>query len=260
MDVTGSIFNIQRYSIHDGPGIRTTVFLKGCPLRCLWCQNPESQRSRPERIVTAGAPSTIGRIVSAAEVFAEVAQDAIFYARSGGGVTLSGGEPLAQPRFATAILRACKAAGFHTVLDTCAQAPWEVVREVLEHVDLVLLDLKHLDPEAHRKATGRTNSRILENARRICRETTVRVHVRLPVIPGYTDAAENVSATAAFVARELGPSIPVHLLPYHAFAEGKYEGLGRPYALRGVEPPSDARMEELRRVVRSHGLAAVVGG
>lgn len=256
----GCIFNVQRYSIHDGPGIRTTVFLKGCPLRCLWCQNPESQRFRAEHIVADGRSETIGRTVTAAEVVAQVAQDVIFYRRSGGGVTLSGGEPLAQPRFAAAILRFCKAAGIHTALDTSAYAPWSVLRELLTWVDLVLLDLKQLDPQRHREATGRSNALILENARRLCHETRVAVHVRLPVIPGYSDSVESVGATAAFVARELGRSIPVHLLPYHRFAEGKYERLGRPYALSGIEPPTGARMVELRGIVESYGLSAVVGG
>lgn len=258
--VRGHIFNVQRYSIHDGPGIRTTVFLKGCPLRCLWCQNPESQHARPDVIVANGRSETIGRTVTVADVFAEVSKDAIFYVRSGGGVTLSGGEPLAQPRFSEAILRSCKAAGMHTALDTSLHAPWAVLRSLLGSVDLVLLDLKHLDPERHREMTGRSNELILENARRICHETKTAVRVRLPVIPGCNDSVENVNATAGFVARELGRSIPVHLLPYHHLGEGKYEGLGRPYALAGIEPPSEARMAELRGIVESYGLTAVIGG
>src|SRR5512136_235019 len=207
----GIIFNIQGYCIHDGPGIRTSVFLKGCPLRCLWCQNPESHsyypellfaeekcagcgecvRVCPEKAVrmrgkasqtdrrlckSAGlcvdacpneARAVIGRRATTDEVFKEIAADSLFYQESGGGVTLSGGEPLAQPEFAAGILKKCREAGFHTALDTCGYASWTVAREVLRHVDLVLYDFKHMDPAIHRKYTGVSNELILQNAEKI---------------------------------------------------------------------------------------------
>lgn len=302
--LSGTIFNIQHYSIHDGPGIRTTVFLKGCPLRCLWCQNPESQSARPElffdadkckgcgtcvaacpeqavtlhdgrswtdraRCSGAGkcaavcpneARNLMGRSATVEEVFKDVNADAIFYRRSGGGVTLSGGDPVAQPRFSTALLRMCKEVGLHTTIDTCAYAQWDVLAPMLQYVDLVLLDLKHMDAGAHRRLTGVSNEVILENARRIYREMHVPLLARLPLIPGCNDSPENLAATAAFVANELAPSIRVHVLPYHRLGETKYERLEKSGGAFSAEPPDDARMAEVRQIFESYGLTAVVGG
>jgi pyruvate formate lyase activating enzyme len=303
-DITGVVFNIQRYSIHDGPGIRTTAFLKGCPLRCLWCQNPESQTARPEvffvsenctgcgacveacpegaievsegrsktdRALCTGcgkcaevcpneARNLMGRHVTAGEVFEEVAADDIFYQRSGGGVTLSGGEPLAQPEFATAVLRLCKDASIHTTLDTCGHARWETIRQVLEHVDLVLYDFKHMDPQQHERYTGVSNELILENAKRIHQELGIPMLARVPVIPGYNDTAENLAATARFVATELGDSIKVHLLPYHRLGETKHERMEQPEKSISARPPSDEYMEEKRKAFESFGLTVYLGG
>jgi pyruvate formate lyase activating enzyme len=302
-DVTGVIFNIQRYSIHDGPGIRTTAFLKGCPLRCLWCQNPESQSMRPEiffvsescqgcgacaeacprgaievveglartdRAVCVGcgectavcpneARNLMGRNSTAQEVFEELAADDIFYQRSGGGVTLSGGEPLAQPRFAREVLRLCKEASLHTALDTCGCAPWETVRQVLEYVDLVLYDLKHMDTGQHKRYTGVPNEVILENARRV-HGLGIPMLARVPVIPGYNDAVENMTATALFISTELGDSTGVHLLPYHRLGEAKHERMEQTNKSLGAVPPTDEEMEELREVFESFGLEVHLGG
>ncbi len=300
----GVIFNLQRYSIHDGPGIRTTVFLKGCPLRCLWCQNPESQaaraqvffvkenckgcgacvracpegaidlvegRSRTNRDLCTGAGkcaevcpnearNLMGRQITAGEVFDEVAADDIFYQRSGGGATLSGGEPLAQPEFATAVFRLCRDASIHTTLDTCGYAPWETMRRVLEHVDLVLYDFKHMDPEQHRRYTGVSNELILQNAKRIHHELGIPLLARVPVIPGYNDGLENLGATARFIATELGDSIRVHLLPYHRLGEAKHERMEQPGKSIAAQPPSEEYMEEIRQVLESFGLTVHLGG
>ena len=303
-DVKGTIFNIQRYSIHDGPGIRTTVFFKGCPLRCLWCQNPESQtfdqelfynrerctgcgrcvsacrekaiemdegRSRTRRTLcrVCGACAEecpqearvlMGKIVSAKEVFAEVNKDAIFYERSGGGVTLSGGEPLAQPEFAIRIFRLCKSSGIHCAIETCGHAPWETVERVLKVVDLILYDLKHMDPIEHRKVTGVSNALVLENLKRIHRESRVELAIRIPVIPGFNDTPENMEATASFILKELEPSVPLHLLPYHRLGESKREQMERTEPSLGIVPPSDETMEKLKGFFESQGLNAVIGG
>lgn len=303
-EARGVIFNIQHYSIHDGPGIRTTVFLKGCPLRCTWCQNPESQaflpqlffvgenctgcgkcadacperaieirdgRSRTNRELCRAqgkcveacpneARSLMGRYATAQEVFEDVNGDAIFYARSGGGVTLSGGEPLAQPEFATSLLKLCKAVGLHTAIDTCGYARWETARRILEYVDLVLYDFKHMDPMLHEKWTGVRNELILENARRIHHELSIPVLARVPLVPGHNDSLENIEATARFIANELGRSVKVHLLPYHKLGEAKYERLEMPGKSVSIEPPSDERMSELQNIVESFGLACIVGG
>jgi pyruvate formate lyase activating enzyme len=300
----GIIFNIQHYSIHDGPGIRTTVFLKGCPLKCLWCQNPESQAFHPElffnKALCTGcgrcvsecpekaieiyeersktnrelckacgrcvdvcpqeARALMGRIASADEVFKEVDKDSIFYQRSGGGVTLSGGEPLSQPEFAIGILKLCKDGGMHTAIDTCGFAPWETIKRVLEYVDLVLYDLKHMDPVEHEKATGVSNSLILDNARRICHESRASLMIRIPVIPGFNDSNENIAATAAFILKELNSSIPVHLLPYHKLGESKYEQMEGFHTPLGIEAPSEEHLQKLKKIMESQGLTVTIGG
>ena len=257
-EVTGTVFDIQGYSIHDGPGIRTTVFLKGCPLRCAWCQNPESQSGRPERLREAGGGGrVVGRRMTAREVFAEVAKDAVFYQRSGGGVTLSGGEPLAQPRFAEAILALAREAGFHTAVDTSGHGAWPRVRPVFERTDLVLYDLKHLDAARHRAATGVGNHQVLDNLRRV-RDLGIEVWVRVPVIPGWNDGDENLAAVVDLVGRELGAGTPVFLLPYHPFGEGKYEALGR--RPTRIQPPTEDRMRDLAGRMALAGLNVQVGG
>lgn len=303
-DVTGVVFNIQRYSIHDGPGIRTTAFLKGCPLQCVWCQNPESQLRRPQiffvrercsgcgacaqacpqgaieviegvartdraRCIGCGdctevcpndARNLMGRMATAQGVFEELAADEIFYQRSGGGATLSGGEPLAQPEFSTRVFRLCRDAGIHTTLDTCGYAGWDTMRRVLEHVDLVLYDFKHMDPGQHQRYTGVPNELILENAKRIHHELRIPMLARVPVIPGYNDTMENLAATARFVATELGDSVGVHLLPYHRLGEAKHERMEQPGKSIDAQPPSDARMEEVRKLFESFGLTVHLGG
>ncbi len=302
-DTHGFVFNIQHYSIHDGPGIRTTVFAKGCPLSCVWCQNPESQveapqlffngekctgcgacvaacpekaieitdgKSKTNRLLCKGlgkcatvcpneARDIMGREMSAADVFKDVNADAIFYRRSGGGVTISGGEPLAQPEFTIAILKLCKEAGLSTALDTSGYARWDVFKEILTYTDLVLYDFKHLDPGAHQKLTGVSNELILENAVKIVNEfPAVAFLARIPVVPGYNDDKENITRTAGFI-KGLRKSIKVHLLPYHRLGETKYERLEKPGTLI-IDPPGDEQMAEIRRMVESCGLTAVVGG
>jgi pyruvate formate lyase activating enzyme len=302
--IWGTIFNIQGYSIHDGPGIRTTVFLKGCPLRCLWCQNPESHSPSPElffspekcaacgkcvqacpehavhirgrvsatdrnrckgtgacvRICPNEARALIGRRVTADEVFAEVAADSMFYRDSGGGVTLSGGEPLAQPEFAASILEKCKAAGFHTVLDTCGYSPWPTLENVLRYVDLVLYDFKHMDAAEHRKITGVPNNGILENARRIHHDLVKPMQARITLIPGFNDSAENFRNTARFISEELSPAVPVHILPYHRLGEAKWERLGRQSEIRSITIPEEKHIADCLQIFKSFGLSAVAGG
>jgi len=252
------VFDIQGYSIHDGPGIRTTVFLKGCPLRCDWCQNPESQSTRPERLAEAdGGVRTVGRRMTAGEVFDEVAKDAVFYRGSGGGVTLSGGEPLAQPEFAGAILRLCREAGFHTAVDTSGHAPWRLAAPVFELCDLVLFDLKQLDTGRHRAATGVGNRTLLQNLRRL-RDLDVQLWIRVPVVPGWNDDDSSLAAVTELVRSELELATPVFLLPYHPYGEGKYEALGR---IPGrIAAPSAERMAAIAGRLTAAGLTVQVGG
>jgi len=206
------------------------------------------------------ARNVMGRYVTAEEVFKKVAGDAIFYQRSGGGVTLSGGEPLAQPRFAMSLLKLCKDASIHTALDTSGYAPWDTVRQVLDYVDLVLYDFKHMGPIEHEKCTEVSNDLILDNARKIHHELSIPILARVPIIPGYNDSIENIEATARFIATELGNSIKVHLLPYHRLGETKYERLEKPGKSVSIEPPSEEHMLGLKKIVESFGLTAYIGG
>jgi pyruvate formate lyase activating enzyme len=300
----GVIFNIQGYCIHDGPGIRTTVFLKGCPLRCLWCQNPESHSALPEPLFAeekcagcgkciqvcpeqaihllgkvsytnrrlckgAGAcvsvcpheaRAVIGRWATVDEVFKAIDADSLFYQESGGGVTLSGGEPLAQPEFASGILKKCKDAGFHTALDTCGYANWPVVEQVMGHVDLVLYDIKHMDPEIHKKYTGASNDLILQNAERIHHKLAIPMRARVALVPGFNDSPENIEATAKFIAHNLSSTIPIHLLPHHRLGVAKWEQLNRRNETAVIDTPSEQHLTECRRVFESFGLTVIMGG
>ena len=303
-DTKGVIFNTQHYSIHDGPGIRTTVFLKGCPLRCVWCQNPESQASLPEiffnretctgcgkcvQVCPRGAieiveghsrtnrklcsssgkcaeacpneaRSLMGRYVSVAEVFKEVSGDSIFYQRSSGGVTLSGSDPVDQPEFTISVLKMCKNAGIHTALDTSGYAKWEILRQILEYVDLVLYDFKQMDPLEYKKHTGVSNGLILDNAKRIYQELHIPMLARVPLVPGHNDSGENIKATAKFVTTELRMDVKVHLLPYHRLGEAKYERLECVGHSVSIQPPSDNHVLKLKELVESLGLIACIGG
>ena len=305
----GVIFDIQRYSIHDGPGIRTVVFFKGCPLRCAWCGNPEGQRTAPaieffaarcqrcgqclevcpraavngdldcapvakldrtacdlcSRCVEACAHAALkvsGRTVTAADVMAEVKKDAGFYRKSGGGVTLSGGEPLAQPAFAEEILRGCGDANIHSAVETCGYAPEGVFRRVVDAADLVLFDLKHMDTDAHAQQTGVSNGPVLANLARLVRWGKP-VIARIPLVPGRNDGPENLSAVASRLA-QLGVR-DVHLMPFHQLGKDKYHRLGMRYQL--AEVPSvlgaangHAAICSAKTVLESAGLAVQIGG
>ena len=265
---TGLVFDIKRYALHDGPGIRTTVFLKGCPLRCAWCHNPESQsneiefRWRGEACIAcdgcvdacesgalvrdeAGqrrdadrcvrctmcaeacpslATEAIGREVTIDEIVREVMHDVSFFDESGGGVTLSGGEPLMQGGFALALLRRLGEAGLHRAVDTCGCVPRAVLMGASEHAELFLYDVKHMDDAAHRRVTGVSNRLVLENLTALA-STGATIEVRVPVVPGVNDDAGNARATAAFLAGlDTRPS--VRLLAYHPMAESKYRRMG----------------------------------
>lgn len=302
--VNGIVFNIQHYSIHDGPGIRTSVFLKGCFLRCLWCQNPESQSPIPELfyfkekctgcgrcvdicpekanhitgrelkldhnkckgcgqcidVCPNDARSLMGNKITVEEVFNKVKGDELFYKRSKGGVTLTGGEPLFQPDFSRNLLALCRQAGIHTALETCGYADWETFKDILQYVDLVLYDLKHMDTIKHQEYTGVPNDLILDNARKICHILKIPLWARLPVIPGYNDAAGNIRATAEFVAKELSPSVPVYLLAYHNLGETKYERLGKESSNLTITAPDKEHVLEMQKIVASYGLSTYNGG
>jgi pyruvate formate lyase activating enzyme len=301
--MTGITFNVQRFSTEDGPGIRTTVFFKGCPLRCAWCHNPEGLSPRPELmwydarcigardclqacpegaleltpqgmridrerctacgecagVCPAAALEVIGREWTPEGLFAEVHKDAVFYETSGGGVTLSGGEPMHQAGFVLPLARLCHGAGIHVALDTCGVAPWERYERVLSQVDLILYDLKIFCPDRHRTGTGVDNGRILENAGRIA-AAGMPMWIRTPVIPGYTADVANLAALGDFIAAELPTVERWDLLAYTNLGQPKYHRLDRPYALEGAPLLTRAEMETLHAVAVERVPVAVWSG
>ena len=294
--VRGRVFNIQRYSLHDGPGIRTVVFLKGCPLHCVWCCNPESIEMKPHitfnkdkcigdgrcievcptdardaegyhveicnlcgkcvEVCPTGALELLGREMSVDEVVEEVEKDRLFYESSGGGATLSGGEVLMQRGFALEILKELRGRMLHTAIETTGFAPWKQVKEIAEACDLVLYDLKHMDSKMHKKYTGVPNDLILENAVLLAKEKKDLIF-RIPLIGGVNTDMQNIGLLAQFVV-QTGVR-EVHLLPYHRLGESKYAKLGREYGCVGFTPDKD-EIEEIRTVFETHNLMVMIGG
>ncbi len=259
-DVRGRIFDIQRYSIHDGPGVRTIVFLKGCFLRCRWCCNPESQSYKPETVTINGKPKLYGTDVTVGEVMDEVMKDAAYYRRSGGGLTLSGGECLAQPDFSVALLTAAKEMGITTAIESTGFAAFETVERLLPYLDYFLMDIKHINSAKHKEFTGQPNEPILENAKKIAARMGERLFIRVPVIPTFNATEEEILSIARF-ADGLPGVRQIHLLPYHRLGMDKYERLGRPYPLGDMPPLSSDDVEPFCRAVRREtSLNCILGG
>ena len=257
-EIKGRIFNIQRFSIHDGPGIRTIVFFKGCRLRCAWCCNPESQNQEIETIIEKDKEKIVGKDVTVWDIMPEILADKPYYKRSEGGVTLSGGEVLCQADFAAELLKACKSEGLHTAIESASSLNFSEIEKLLPYLDLYLMDIKHMDSDKHKEYTGVGNELILENARKIA-ESGVELIIRTPVIPTFNDTPEEIKAISSFAKTLKGVS-EHHLLPYHRLGSDKYVGLGRNYALKEIEPPSKEKMEYLLSVAETSGLKCKIGG
>ena len=250
LDTTGRIFDVQRYSIHDGPGIRTIVFLKGCVLRCQWCCNPESQEYKIQTMKTPDGVKTMGRDVTVREMIELVEKDRPYYYRSGGGMTLSGGECLCQPEFARDLLRAAKERGINTAIESMACVPWKNIEMVLPYLDTYLMDIKHTNQEKHKQFTGKPNELALENARRVALSGQTNLVIRVPVVPTFNDSVEEIKSIASFASTLPGVK-KIHLLPYHRLGQDKYDWLGREYKLPEILPPEPEHMELLKKAVHS---------
>lgn len=273
LDTKGRIFDIQRYSIHDGPGIRTIVFLKGCVLRCRWCCNPESQEYAIQTMLVPDGSGvkeadgqlrrkqkTIGEDVTVEEVMETVEQDRAYYRRSGGGLTLSGGESLCQPEFAAALLRVAKERGINTAMESMGCAKYEVIEKVLPWLDYYLMDIKHMNPAKHKEFTGRSNELMIENARKIAASGQTKLSIRVPVIPTFNDTPEEIRDIAQFAGSLPGVE-RIHLLPYHRLGQDKYDGLGREYMMPDILPPTNEHMEMLKKTVEANcRLECQIGG
>lgn len=260
LNTKGRIFDIQRYSIHDGHGIRTIVFLKGCVLRCRWCCNPESQEFGIQTMMVQGKPKIIGRDVTVKEVMDTVIKDRAYYRRSGGGMTLSGGESLCQPEFARDLLHAAKASGITTAMESMGCAKYEVIESYLPYLDQYLLDIKHMNSQKHKEFCGRSNELMLENARRIAESGMTELSIRVPVIPTFNDTPDEIRDIAMYADKLPGVK-KIHLLPYHRLGQDKYEGLGREYLMKEILPPDNEHMHMLKRIVQqSTKLECVIGG
>ncbi|GAA0675499.1 pyruvate formate lyase activating enzyme [Clostridium cadaveris] len=298
----GSIFNIQRYSIHDGPGIRTTIFFKGCPLKCQWCHNPESQRQEKEimiytnkcidcgfcakacksgaltfeegmihfnkilckncgeccEVCPTGARTIVGEYKNSETLLKEIEKDKVFYDESDGGVTFSGGEPLSQEKFLEEILKRCKEAGIHTTVDTSGYGSENTIRSITPYVDLFLYDLKSMNDFVHKKYTGVSNKRILENLKLIG-ELGGKIFIRIPLITGINDSKEDIYSFIKFI-KNIDGILQVNILPYHNISQEKYLRLRREYQCENVKEPTSEGLEEIKSMFENEGFKTVIGG
>ncbi len=258
MDTQGYIFDIKRFAIHDGPGIRATVFFKGCPLSCWWCHNPESQQMMPEIRLDGTSKTTVGNLVSVGDVMEEIEKETIFFDESGGGATFSGGEPLMQADFLEALLDSCRRLDIHTAVDTCGYAGAEVFERIAKKADLFLFDLKLIDDEDHIRYTGVSNRWILTNLKTLSRLGKV-VHLRFPAIPGITMTDRNVEAVA-HIAGSLDSIAKIGILPYHRTGSHKYRGIGMPEKMIDVAEPGEVELNDVAAVLKTSGLPVSIGG
>ncbi len=245
------IFKIQKYSIHDGPGIRTTLFFQGCPLNCHWCHNPESQQRHDLRDA-----EQMGQVV--VQLMEEIEKDLIFYDESGGGVTFSGGEPLCQPRLLEQLIDACKEIEIHTCIDTSGFGPVDILVRLAKKADLILYDIKLIKEADHKEYSGTPVSMILENLKQLSIHN-INVRLRFPVIPKITDTPDNINGLILFLKSETHYR-DIHLLPYHKSGDGKYAALNLKNKMAQIEPPTPENIETIKEQFRSNGFKVTIGG
>ena len=294
------VLSITRMTIHNGPGMRTLILFKGCPLHCIWCSTPESQKSEPElgvypmkcircgdcipvcptkaislpdgkltvnrslcnvcgkcvEVCNAKALEILGHRMTIGQLVTEVKKDEIVYKYSHGGVTISGGEPLFDTEFALNLLKAFKAEGINTGVDSCGQIPWRGLEPTLPYVDFFLWDIKHMDPEQHKKLTGVSNEVILSNAKAVAARG-IPLYIRIPLIPGYNDSEENIRATCEF-SLGLASVVQVDIMPLHHLGKARYDSLDRMYPIAGLALYSDEAILGIKHIVESYGLKCVI--
>ncbi len=269
MAVTGIIFDIKKYAVHDGPGIRTTVFFKGCPLSCWWCHNPESRSplpeshvvkspAGPEKDIAAPREAKIGRKVTVQKIVTEVLKDEIFYDQSGGGVTFSGGEPMLQPDFLLELLISCKDHGLHTAVDTSGHAEFSAFDRVRKYIDLFLFDIKVMDDAEHQKYTGVSNREILANLKQLASDGE-QIIVRVPLIPEISDSRANLEAVVEFL-KPLKSIRQINLLPYNKLGEDKVRRWDLDCARHRWSVQADEEVARKQQWLEAQGYEVKIGG
>ncbi len=262
--VKARIFDIKRFAIHDGPGIRVTAFFKGCPMNCWWCHNPEGilpvvESDGPVAGMCLSDRSDKGRLVDVKELYNEMMRDRVFFEESGGGITISGGEPLMQPGALSALLKLFNKSGIHTCIDTSGHAEGKDFRNINPYTDLYLYDLKMIDDKKHLKYTGVTTELILENLEYLA-GTEKEVHIRWPVIPGINDTEKDLEEMRNYLSQFKGRFHQVDLLPYHGIGRSKYEKHGMKYKLNHIKEPGKDHLNNIKNSLEGIGFASRIGG
>lgn len=264
----GLIFSIKRYSIHDGPGIRVTIFMKGCPLHCKWCHNPEGISPESETVARINrigdkefkTEERVGELYTVESILKILDKERVFINQSKGGVTFSGGEPMLQTEFLLDALKACKLNDYHTAVDTSGYSAIENFKEILPYTDLFLFDLKHLDEAKHIEGTGVSNIVILDSLQFLL-DNGKEVMLRLPVIPGFNDDSDYLDKLFSFISSlEAGLLKKINLLPFHKIGTSKYKRFNMPYSMEGIEPPDNKNMLMMKELFMKTGIKVKIGG
>jgi pyruvate formate lyase activating enzyme len=264
----GLIFSVRRYSIHDGPGIRVTFFMKGCPLKCRWCHNPEGISPFPEMAIQTNKigerefskNEEVGTYYSVEDILEIIDKEKVFFKQSKGGITFSGGEPMLQVEFLLEALKECKKNGYHTAVDTSGYSSADNYRSIIPFTDLFLFDIKHLDDVKHIESTGVSNTGIIENYRHLL-ESGKDIMVRIPVIPGFNDDTDHLERLKNFISSTKTASLKrINLLPFHKTGSSKYKKFNFPYLMEGIIPPDEEKMQKIKELFMETGIKVKIGG